>query len=86
MSSDEDLPLTALAGANGNSHVAVNGNGHPNGDADDSPMSEDDMPLVCAPSLLRITRPPYNFLLVPGQWCSSARQITTTKTCCSQRF
>ncbi|KAN0091176.1 hypothetical protein V8E55_004742 [Tylopilus felleus] len=45
MSSDEDLPLTALAGANGNSHVAVNGNGHPNGDADDSPMSEDDMPL-----------------------------------------
>ncbi|KAF8556371.1 DNA topoisomerase I [Imleria badia] len=45
MSSDEDLPLTALAGANGRSHVAANGNGHSNSDADDSPMSEDDMPL-----------------------------------------
>ncbi|KAG6375394.1 DNA topoisomerase I [Boletus reticuloceps] len=45
MSSDEELPLTALAGANGRSHVIVNANGHPNGDADDSPMSEDDMPL-----------------------------------------
>ncbi|KAG8213967.1 DNA topoisomerase I [Butyriboletus roseoflavus] len=45
MSSDEDLPLTALAGASGKSYVAVNGNGHSNGDLDDSPMSEDDMPL-----------------------------------------
>ncbi|KAI9569687.1 DNA topoisomerase I [Boletus coccyginus] len=45
MSSDEDPPLTVLAGANGNGHVAVNGNGHFNADADDSPMSEDDLPL-----------------------------------------
>ncbi|KIJ67819.1 hypothetical protein HYDPIDRAFT_107329 [Hydnomerulius pinastri MD-312] len=45
MSSDEDMPLDALANANGKSHVAVNGSGYTNGDADDSPMSEDDMPL-----------------------------------------
>lgn len=62
MSSDEDLPLTALAGANGISHVALNGNGHSNGDADDSPMSEDDMPLVCVPSVYSIPRPPITFL------------------------
>jgi hypothetical protein len=49
MSSDEDSLLTTVAGANGKSHVTVNGNGHSNGDAYDSPMSEDDMPLVCVP-------------------------------------
>ncbi|KAF9241621.1 DNA topoisomerase I [Melanogaster broomeanus] len=45
MSSDEDLPLDDLAKASGKGHVAVNGNAYSNGDADDSPMSEDDMPL-----------------------------------------
>ena len=52
MSSDEDTPLTALAGASQRNHVTINGNGHSNGDADDSPMSEDDMPLVCVRSML----------------------------------
>ncbi|KAF9227320.1 hypothetical protein BS17DRAFT_727433 [Gyrodon lividus] len=46
MSSDEDLPLNALVNACGKGHLAVNGNGHTNGDADDSPMSEDDIPLA----------------------------------------
>jgi hypothetical protein len=54
MSSDEDLPLGALSNANGKGHVAVNGNAYSNGDADDSPMSEDDMPLVCVHSNLHI--------------------------------
>lgn len=57
MSSDEDLPLTAFAGANGNGHVAVNGHGYPNGDADDSSMSEDDLPLVRAHSVHSICEP-----------------------------
>ncbi|KAF8844388.1 DNA topoisomerase I [Paxillus ammoniavirescens] len=46
MSSDEDLPLNALVHLNGNGHVSGNGNRFTNGDADDSPMSEDDMPLA----------------------------------------
>ncbi|KAG9316652.1 DNA topoisomerase I [Chiua virens] len=45
MSSDEDTPLTALVGASAKRHVTVNGNRRSNSDADDSPMSEDDMPL-----------------------------------------
>lgn len=57
MSSDEDTPLTALASASGKNHVAINGNGHPNGDADDSPMSEDDTPLVCVRPLLYFIPP-----------------------------
>ena len=60
MSSDEDTPLTALAGANGKNHVTINGNGHPNGVADDSSMSEDDMPLVCICSALCSPPSPYN--------------------------
>lgn len=62
MSSDEDVPLTALAGASGKSHVTVNGNGHSNGDPDDSPMSEDDMPLVCVRSMHYMLPPPVIFL------------------------
>lgn len=73
MSSDEDLPLTALAGTSGKSYVAVNGNAHSNGGPDDSPMSEDDMPLVCVRSVHYMLCSPCNFPLVPGKWCPDAK-------------
>ena len=62
MSSDDDLQPAVVDGANGNRYVAVNGNGHFNGDTDDSPMSEDDMPLVCVPPVHICYDPPITSL------------------------
>lgn len=45
MSSDEDMPLGALAGGSRTNYVVSNG--IRNGDTSDFAMSEDELPLVC---------------------------------------
>ncbi|KAH7888660.1 DNA topoisomerase I [Phlebopus sp. FC_14] len=55
MSSGKGIPLSALASK---TYHATNGNGYTNGDADDSPMSEDDMPLSQATSAVAVAHSP----------------------------